>query len=487
MQEVELKFQIPLSHQKKLYQLFLAKDASPISLYAQYYDTPEHHLAKNNMSLRLRLEGTHWIQTLKASSHHHLERFELEVDLGALKKPILDLEIYQSYPQAKERLQHTLGKQAKNLIMQFETDVNRLVHVIHDDHTEIEVSLDRGEIRHDQQKLGIYEIEFELKKGTIQDLIKYTEPWIKEYHLWLDVRSKAQRGDFLAQNLELILPQLATILQLDQSANKDSALKKIVNNCLQHLLPNTTAIAGEHYNSEHIHQTRVAIRRLRSALHVFGDWSSAADPNWQEQLATLFRQLGSTRDRDAITESILPQLQQAGAPAIQLPRVPEDDDSISIAESLRSPDFTYLILALLQFVHQPTERVKKSNLKKDIVKKLQKLHQQICQDADQFLELDVASRHRTRKRLKRLRYCVEFIAALYPNKKVKNYLQSLKPAQESLGQYNDLMVAESMFQNIVKHKQKVWFALGWIANEKQYVVQRVQKDLDNFSKTEPFW
>ena len=90
-------------------------------------------------------------------------------------------------------LQQVLGKQAKNLITQFETDVERLVYVVHYNRAEIEVSLDHGEIRHDDQTLAIYEIEFELKQGTIQDLIKFIQPWVKQYHLWLDVRSKAQR------------------------------------------------------------------------------------------------------------------------------------------------------------------------------------------------------------------------------------------------------------------------------------------------------
>jgi len=196
MLEVELKFQIPLSHQKQIYQLFLSKNARPISLYAQYYDTPERHLAEKKISLRQRLEDTHWIQTLKAPSEHHLERFELEIDLGELDRPALDLEIYQSNPQAKKLLHHILGKQVKNLSQQFETEVKRLVYLVHYNQAEIEVSLDRGEIRHDDQTQVIYEIEFELKQGPIKDLIKFIQPWIKQYHLWLDVRSKAQRGDF---------------------------------------------------------------------------------------------------------------------------------------------------------------------------------------------------------------------------------------------------------------------------------------------------
>ena len=486
MLEVELKFQIPLSHQKQIYQLFLSKNARPISLYAQYYDTPERHLAEKKISLRQRLEDTHWIQTLKAPSEHHLERFELEIDLGELDRPALDLEIYQSNPQAKKLLHHILGKQVKNLSQQFETEVKRLVYLVHYNQAEIEVSLDRGEIRHDDQTQVIYEIEFELKQGPIKDLIKFIQPWIKQYHLWLDVRSKAQRGDLLAQNLEIFPAQFAIPLQLNQQGSTDSALKQIVNNALQHLLPNATAIAAEQYNSEHVHQTRVAIRRLRSALRIFADWSTEVDPEWQEQLTTLFRQLGSTRDRDALSEGLLPQLEAAGAPFVQLPNVAKEN-TVPIDESLRSLDLVNLILALLQFVHQPCAKKQKTKLKKDIAKKLQKLHQQICKDADQFLELDIESQHRTRKRVKRLRYCIEFVASLYPSKDVKRYLKDLKPAQESLGQYNDLIVAEDMFQNIVKQKQKVWFALGWITSEKKYTLQQAQQHLDTYSKTHTFW
>ncbi|MDN5512858.1 CYTH and CHAD domain-containing protein [Acinetobacter sp.] len=486
MLEVELKFQIPASHQEKLYQLFLNKNARLISLYAKYYDTPERHLAQQKISLRQRLEDDHWIQTLKAPSDHSLQRFELETYLGKLENPSLDLEIYQSHAKAKQLLQKALGKQAKNLTVQYETVVQRLVHVIHFNRSKIEVSLDRGEIRHNDQSVSIYEIEFELKQGSIQDLIKFIHPWVQRYHLWLDVRSKAQRGDLLAQDLTIPPAQFATPLHLNSQDSTDSALKQMINNALQHLLPNASTIAAEQYDSEHVHQARVAMRRLRSALCVFDDWSDEVNPQWQEQLTSLFRQLGATRDHDALNEGLLPQLQQAGGPSIELPNIAEENQ-IAVDESLRCSDFVELILDLLQFVHQPSKKQKKSGLKKDIAKKLQKLHHQICKDAEQFLDLDISSRHRTRKRVKRLRYCVEFVASLYPKKDVKRYLKDLKPAQESLGQYNDLMVAEVMFQNIVKRKQKAWFAVGWIANEKKYILQQAKQHLDDYSKTDTFW
>ena len=137
---------------------------------------------------------------------------------------------------------------------------------------------------------------------------------MKRYNLWLDTRSKAQQGFQLAQNTPDNPVQLQTPLILDSKDHPENALKKIVNNCLSHLLPNSTAIASGNFNSKHIHQARVAIRRLRSALKTFSNWSLHIDPTWQTQLTELFRQLGSARDLDMIREELLPQLEAAGAP-----------------------------------------------------------------------------------------------------------------------------------------------------------------------------
>lgn len=82
---------------------------------------------------------------------------------------------------------------------------------------------------------------------------------------------------------------------------------------------------------------------------------------------------------------------------------------------------------------------------------------------------------------------VELVAALYTTKQVKQYLKALKAVQENLGEYNDLIVAETLFQSIVQRKQKVWFVLGWIANEKTYVLQHAQLHLAKLSKTKTFW
>ncbi len=67
MTEVELKFQIHESRRNALLKAIDPKKSEIIQLKAKYFDTEDRLLAQNHAALRLRLEGTRWIQTLKAA------------------------------------------------------------------------------------------------------------------------------------------------------------------------------------------------------------------------------------------------------------------------------------------------------------------------------------------------------------------------------------------------------------------------------------
>lgn len=149
--------------------------------------------------------------------------------------------------------------------------------------------------------------------------------------------------------------------------------------------------------------------------------------------------------------------------------------------------FNNLILSLIQYVNEKNSEKTKENLKKKFEKDIKKLHQQIVDDAQHYLDLTIDERHRTRKRLKRLRYSIEFISSIYDAEKVKKYLKALKPAQESLGQYNDLIVAEDLFKSMVEDEPKAWFALGWLAVHQQLLLEQTSQDLALFSVAKPFW
>jgi len=115
------------------------------------------------------------------------------------------------------------------------------------------------------------------------------------------------------------------------------------------------------------------------------------------------------------------------------------------------------------------------------------MHRQLTKDAAVFMSLDDAMRHRTRRRLKRLRYCVEFVASLYGAKAVRRYLARLRPAQDVLGQFNDLTVAEEAFRKQLEKDARAWFAIGCLAAFRMQVLKDAVLALTSLTKAAKFW
>jgi len=487
MVEVELKFQLPESKKKTVQQYLKKHKAKYIHLQAKYYDTPDRLLAKNGMALRLRKEDDQWVQTFKAAGQSHLHRVEEEIHLGACdQEPDLNLALYQDNKVVTDLINAVLGTQAEKLSLQFETDVQRTYHVFEADNTAIEVCLDDGVVKTADTQSIICEVEFELKQGAVKTLIQFAQQWINRYALWLDVRSKAERGNLLALGQAASPAVHAKALTLNKDITAEQALKKIIENCLGQFLPNMAAIADEVAEAEHIHQARVSLRRLRSALKHFSSWSSELNSVWEEQIAELFRKLGDTRDEDAIRTEVLPVIQQHGSPELLLPVSVQPSKELSTI--FTSADTIKLLLDLLAFAYSEEDSKNKTGgLKKHIKKSLDKLHHKVISNAEHFSELEVTEQHKIRKTAKQLRYCVEFISSLYPDKKVQQYLKHLQPVQNTLGQYNDLFIAEGIFNKVVENDSSFWFALGWVKAKQPHLQKRSAKALQTFSQTETFW
>lgn len=483
MREIELKFQVPLQQQKKTQQAFQQKTAQQIQLAAKYYDTADLSLAAHKIALRQRLEQNTWVQTLKATDAESFNRFELEIDLGETVPKSIHLSDYKHDAQAKRIFKQAKIALTTPLELQFETQIQRTILTKKFKDSQIEIALDVGHILANQQQIDVFEIEFELKQGNISDLIAFIQPWIKKYQLFLDTQSKSERGQMLKNQQDLAAVCFASELVLNPQQSPHQALAAMLQNSLTHALPNTSAIANAHYSSEHVHQARVAIRRLRSVLKIFHKWSDQVAPQWESQLAEIFRRLGATRDRDALAESLLPQLIAIQSPVQSLP--PPQEEIEPIEKIFQHPETSQLWLELIQFTQSTLASNHTTSLKKSASKRLQQLHHQVCDQAEGFLNLADEEKHQVRKRLKRLRYAVEFVGALYDENQVKAYLKALKPAQESLGHFNDLVVAEHMFSQQIDKDPQNWFVIGWIRARQQHFLQLAQQQLLDFSKFKP--
>lgn len=487
MHEVELKLQIPPHKFDAISKAFLTKTTQEIDLHARYFDTEDSLLAQNLMAIRIRKEGDHWIQTFKSSGESHLQRFEHEFDLGKSKKtPNLNLDIYQQEPQALKLLNQALGENWAKLTLQFETIVHRRYRFIHVNGSKIEVCLDLGTVKSKKNQRPIQEIEFELKSGNLSDLIFLTSQWVNRYHLWLDVRSKAERGHLLAQGKLVSPATMAKELLLNTELSPENTLKAMIANSLEQILPNVAAIAEQIAAPEHIHQARVGIRRLRSVLQSFSAWSEQINATWAAQVTELFRQLGQSRDETVVYQEVLPQIVNAGfnihlvEPSATLPLV--------LSQVFQEPITTQLWLDLLNFAYTPNlSENQKKNLKKKADKVLKNLHKQILQNATRYQKLGTEQKHQLRKQFKRLRYSIEFVKSLYPEQNTNDYLQQLEPVQTVLGKYNDALIAEHMFKQNAKKSSSLSSAVEWLNAQHPSYEKQILKKLDKFIKLKPIW
>lgn len=278
MIEIEIKFQIPPQHRTAVVQHFQHVQAQSIALEAHYYESDHHLLAKHHAAIRLRKEGQRWIQMLKAKGSSDLHRLEYDIDLGEIEKPELALHAFDRYPEATTFLDRVLGQPRAKLNLQFQTDVRREQYVEMHQQSQIELSLDIGCIHAQQQKLELNELEFELKQGEVADLIAFCQNWVEQFALWIDVRSKAERGHLLAEKQ---LVSLATNFkgfrfEHTQRPTAEDVIRTSLKQVHPALLANAAAIIDQVAEAEHVQAFKHALSALQSVLNILKDQSLVA-------------------------------------------------------------------------------------------------------------------------------------------------------------------------------------------------------------------
>ena len=477
MFEIELKFQVPAAHQAAVLKAACTASAATSRLQARYFDTPDRRLAAAHVALRLRQENDTWVQTVKGQGDNGIRRLEHEVRLPG--EPIAQLDIRRhAGTEAGRLLGAALGDSTGSLQEIFATDVTRTHRLIHSDDAVIELAFDVGTLRAGEATAPLCELEFELKSGPLASLFAVAERWALRHGLWLDVRSKSERGELLARGASAKAPTRAVAPALTREMSKDAALRCLVGTCLDQVLPNLSALAAGVGTADHLHQARVGLRRLHTALKLWGK----PEPRRDTALAVLFASLGGPRDLDALQASVLPALVAAGAPIATLAAPPS---AANIADSVRGTRHLAVLLQLLAFALGAS--AEDDDGEKSMVQKadaaLMAERRKLLKAARRFAQMDDTERHRLRKRLKRLRYGIELSSALFNPKKIARELKRLRPAQDALGRYNDLCVAEALFRTQTAVDPRAWFAVGWLTAARQAEAELAGQALKRLRKS----
>jgi triphosphatase len=483
--EIELKLQVPAAGRPALERAVCRGRVQRIHLRALYFDTPERALAAAGLALRLRREGRRWVQTLKGAGDGPIARLEHEVVLGASRDaPPLDPGCHAGTPEG-EALAAALGDDAARLAVCFETDVWRTRRELREGGARIELALDIGTIRAGASVLSLAEVEFELLHGGVDALVAVAGRWASRHGLWLDTRSKALRGHLLAMGAAAEPAVKSIAPPLKAHDDPDAALRCMVRSALSQILPNASALAAGTAAPEHLHQARIGLRRLLAALREFGAWSDAVDGQWAIDARQMFGELGRARDRDAIAATLWPSLREAGAPRWQLDAAPAATDA---GAAFRAPAATQCLLGLIGFACTTATAPNDARppLKDLAQARLRRLHRQVHGAGKDFVLQDSASRHRARKRLKRLRYCAEFTSALWPARAWTAYSERLRRAQDALGVMQDNATAEPLYRAEAEHDPRAWFVVGWLVARREVLVAEAGGALRNLGKTPKF-
>lgn len=471
-----------------------------------YFDTPDFQLRQRNISLRIRKEGRRHIQCVKSMGTRGagvLVRKEWENPVPT-EDPVLP-----AIEDADIRRQ-VIACAADSLEPVFRTEVTRTTRRLVFEDGEITMDIDSGEIVTANARRPICEMELELKAGPPHHLHDLALEILPEVDFRLSALSKAEQG-FALLTGESPGWRKKTGIEHPAKATIEDALIHIVHNCLGHMLDNE-ACTLESEHPEGVHQMRVALRRLRSALKLFRPMLPADQYDWAVgEIKWLTGQMAAVRDLDVFLEEIV------GPVVAQVP----DENSFHVLSrrinaernrsrhaarlAIRSGRYTRFLLRIGAWLAKRAWREQPLNETSarlfDPVDGfsnalLSKVHRKVRKKGRHFAGMSEDERHQLRIDCKKLRYTVDYFSSLYPRKGVESFAEGLSKLQDGLGYLNDVAVARTLVQRLAdtgadedaplcQHAGGI--ILGWHAHALMDCEDAYVADMAHFIDSKPFW
>jgi inorganic triphosphatase YgiF len=455
------------------------------TLRSIYFDTPDHALKAAGISLRLRRDGRRWIQTVKirAGLHGGLSQAE-EVESPAPGGKLC----IEAIPVEAVRAEVSRRVDGAALHPVCETLIERRAgRVALADGTLAELAVDVGDIRAAGRSAELREAEIELLEGSPAGLFGVAGMLFPEGGLHFSRFSKAARGYLLAETGAIdppLEPRNALPTNPRRGLTAEQAAQDILRECFDQIATNMLVVRALN-DPEGPHQLRVGLRRLRSVFSVHAPVLGGAE---MERLAGearwLGQEVGLLRDLDVAADGIVRREAERhpGEPGLMVLAQALSERAGGQRRQLR------LLLAegraqrfLLDLACFAETRGWLAAGASDQPRRpapavadlagaaLARCWKKVRRRAKGLESLDVEQRHELRKALKKLRYAVEFFAALYPKKRVAPFLKRLKRLQLVFGDLNDAATVKAMLSDaslaggdIVVHR-----AVGWMLGASQ--------------------
>lgn len=482
MSEIELKLLLDAASAKSIWKMarslgLAEKVPAARMLRSVYWDTPDAALRRAGMVLRMRRDGRKWIQTLKCDgslSGGLSVTKELEV---AARAGRLDIEAIAD-EEVRDRVRELIGQ--AELAPVCETAIRRVSGLVRlADGTAAELAVDIGRIIAGERSAELQEAEIELVEGNPARLFEIARLLIPTGGLRFSSLAKSARAFLLAEEGFIeppIHPRGAQAASVEKGQTVEQAAGAVLRECLDQVAVNVLA-ARDLDDPEAVHQLRVGLRRLRSALRVFsGPLAGPAIAALGAEARWLAAEAGRVRDLDVVAieivrpEAIAHPDMQALADLADRVATQATDARAHLRDLLSQARVQDLLLDLACFTATrgwldagdmgQTSRLAAA-VETYAAHSLGKRWKKVRKAGRGFDELSDEARHQLRKELKKLRYAVEFFAPLFAEKKVRSFVGDLKRMQDTFGSINDAAMLRQMFVATEGAPQEQR-AIGWI-------------------------
>lgn len=443
--EVELKLVLSQSAADAFLDSGLLEGA-PLAqnLQATYFDTPDHVLLGADYALRIRRAGQERIQTIKRadpSGAGLFARSEWERSVrGDL--PVLD----ETTPVSA-----LLGAAVTRIVPVFEVNVERLIWLVEDEAAAIELVLDRGAAIAAERQSTVCEIELELKRGAPSALFALGRKVTEAFPARLGVVTKAERGYALVGPIRTAFK--AEPIRLDEAASSATAFQAIAGLCVRQYRLNETLLLRAS-QPEALHQARVSLRRLRSALAIFKPLLAGEQVQiFQSELRWLTAILGEARDIDVLADTVRDGPLKARLLAAR------EQAYVNVGAALDSSRVRDLLFDLTEWLacgdwlSAPESQASRDLPAREFATNtLHTLRRRVKRRGAALDTLDDEQRHDVRKAVKRLRYGAEFFEAFFSSgkqaRRYRKFVASLEQLQDEVGALNDMVAAPQLLERL---------------------------------------
>ncbi|HEV7385247.1 MAG TPA: CHAD domain-containing protein [Phenylobacterium sp.] len=482
--EIELKFTCGPGDLATVLAAAPPGDDESRELISVYFDTADLALQKAGASLRVREQEGKRVQTLKRGEGLDREEYEAPID-GLAPDPELG-----PLP--------SLAPKGADLRPVFNVRVSRRQRTFRYQDAVIELALDQGEVTGGEQKSPICEVELELKSGPPAALFALARELSAAAPLYLTFDSKAARGQALVAGGDQSARK-SSAAELSEDATVGEAFQAVAHKALAQIAANAASLRDKPH-PEAVHQLRVGARRLRSALSTFkpavaddGLETVKADLKWLSHACDRPRNLDVFAD-ETLAPAEVGEEPPRGVKALRKAIDAERRRAWSQAsETASSARFRALMIDVTAWVETGAWRKGKAAAEpiQDFAGQALDRHRKTFEKRRRAAEGgDDEARHHLRIEAKKLRYAVEAFSRLYPQKRVRRYLHSLKDLQEVLGALNDLAVAEPLLASLALSPEAAYAAgelVGLKTAAKPRLVAQAAKAAKKLSKAKPFW